>query len=447
MSSPKKVVLAYSGGLDTSIILKWLDTEYGCEIVTFTADLGQGEELEPARKKAELLGVRAGEHLHRGPARDLRARLRLPDVPRQRRVRGPLPPRHLHRPPAASPSASSRSPRATGADAIAHGATGKGNDQVRFELSAYALDPPIRVIAPWREWNLTSPHQTARIRRGKPDPDRQGQARRGPLLGRRQPPAHLLRGQGAGEPRRGGPALRLPAHHRPRGRPRHPRIRRDRLRKGRPRQHRRHGNVPRYAPDPAQRARRPPRRRPPRPRREPLRRHEVPRHLRDPRRHHPPRRPPRHRVDHARPRRRPPQGRADAEIRRAHLQRLLVLPRARDAPGARSTAARSTSPAPCASSSTRAPPPSSAAPPRSRSTPRATSPSRTTPAPTTRRTPPASSRSTRCASACSGRATAGRSHRANDRDAAHDAVISLGCRPRSGCVPLPGGDFGRVGPG
>jgi asparagine synthetase B (glutamine-hydrolysing) len=95
MSAPKKVVLAYSGGLDTSIILKWLQTEYGCEVVTFTADLGQGEELEPARKKAEMLGV-SGD-LHRGPARGIRARLRLPDVPRQCALRGALPARHLHR--------------------------------------------------------------------------------------------------------------------------------------------------------------------------------------------------------------------------------------------------------------------------------------------------------------------------------------------------------------
>jgi argininosuccinate synthase len=87
MSAPKKVVLAYSGGLDTSIILKWLQTEYGCEVVTFTADLGQGEELEPARKKAELMGC-LREHLHRGPARGIRARLRLPDVPRQRVYEG-----------------------------------------------------------------------------------------------------------------------------------------------------------------------------------------------------------------------------------------------------------------------------------------------------------------------------------------------------------------------
>ena len=102
MPSPKKpqvkrVVLAYSGGLDTSIILKWLQTEYGAEVITFTADLGQGEELEPARKKAELLGIKPRAHLHRGRARGIRARLRVPDVPRQRPVRGPISARHLDR--------------------------------------------------------------------------------------------------------------------------------------------------------------------------------------------------------------------------------------------------------------------------------------------------------------------------------------------------------------
>ena len=96
----KKVVLAYSGGLDTSIILKWLQTTYACEVVTFTADLGQGEELEPARAEGAAARHQAREHLHRGPARGVRPRLRVPDVPRQRAVRGPLPARHVDRPPA-----------------------------------------------------------------------------------------------------------------------------------------------------------------------------------------------------------------------------------------------------------------------------------------------------------------------------------------------------------
>lgn len=153
MAKVNKVVLAYSGGLDTSIILKWLTEEYGCEVVTFTADIGQGEEVEPARKKAEQMGVRdifiddlteefaadfvfpmmranaiyEGEYrLGTSIARPLIAK-RLIEIAAE-----------------------------TGADAISHGATGKGNDQVRFELGAYALNPDIKIIAPWREWQLNS---------------------------------------------------------------------------------------------------------------------------------------------------------------------------------------------------------------------------------------------------------------------------------------------------
>jgi argininosuccinate synthase len=103
----------------------------------------------------------------------------------------------------------------TGADAVSHGATGKGNDQVRFELSAYALNPDIKVIAPWRDWDLTSRTKLMDFRRTEPDPDRQGQARRSAVFGRREPSAHLVRGQGAGRPRRGSARLRLPAHRHP----------------------------------------------------------------------------------------------------------------------------------------------------------------------------------------------------------------------------------------
>jgi argininosuccinate synthase len=155
MSAPKKVVLAYSGGLDTSIILKWLQTEYGCEVITFTADLGQGEELTPARDKAILLGIKP-ENIHIVDVREEFVRDFVFPMFRANAVyeglyllgtsiARPLISKHLvdiaHR---------------HGADAVAHGATGKGNDQVRFELSALALDPSIRVIAPWREWDLTS---------------------------------------------------------------------------------------------------------------------------------------------------------------------------------------------------------------------------------------------------------------------------------------------------
>ena len=153
MSAPKKVVLAYSGGLDTSIILKWLQTEYGCEVVTFTADLGQGEELEPARAKAEMLGVK---EIYIEDVREEFVRDFVFPMFRANAVYEGL---YLLGTSIARPLISKRLveiAKETGADAVAHGATGKGNDQVRFELSAYALNPEIKVIAPWRIWNLHS---------------------------------------------------------------------------------------------------------------------------------------------------------------------------------------------------------------------------------------------------------------------------------------------------
>ncbi|MCL5778870.1 argininosuccinate synthase [Limibaculum sp. FT325] len=153
MQKPRKVVLAYSGGLDTSIILKWLMVEYGCEVVTFTADLGQGEELEPARKKAEMMGAKAIY------IEDLREEFVRDFVMPMFRANALYEGQYLLGTSIARPLISKRLveiARAEGADAIAHGATGKGNDQVRFELSAYALEPGIRVVAPWREWDLTS---------------------------------------------------------------------------------------------------------------------------------------------------------------------------------------------------------------------------------------------------------------------------------------------------
>jgi len=153
MSAPKKVVLAYSGGLDTSIILKWLQTEYGCEVVTFTADLGQGEELEPARAKAEMMGASA---IHIEDVREEFVRDFVFPMFRANAVYEGI---YLLGTSIARPLISKRLveiAEAEGADAIAHGATGKGNDQVRFELAAYALNPDIKVIAPWREWDLTS---------------------------------------------------------------------------------------------------------------------------------------------------------------------------------------------------------------------------------------------------------------------------------------------------
>jgi argininosuccinate synthase len=151
--SVKKVVLAYSGGLDTSVILRWLKENYGCEVVTFTADLGQGEEVEPARKKAEMAGCTEIfiEDLREEFVRDyvmpmFRANTLYEGV-------------YLLGTSIARPLIAKRQieiARMTGADAVAHGATGKGNDQVRFELTYYALEPEIKVIAPWREWELNS---------------------------------------------------------------------------------------------------------------------------------------------------------------------------------------------------------------------------------------------------------------------------------------------------
>src|SRR6478609_617902 len=151
----KRVVLAYSGGLDTSIILKWLQTTYGCEVVTFTADLGQGEELEPARKKAELLGIKP-EHIF---IEDLREEFVRDYVFPMFRANAQYEGLYLLGTSIARPLIAKKQieiARKVGADAVSHGATGKGNDQVRFELGYYALEPGIHVIAPWREWDLRS---------------------------------------------------------------------------------------------------------------------------------------------------------------------------------------------------------------------------------------------------------------------------------------------------
>ena len=153
MSDVKKVVLAYSGGLDTSIILKWLEDTYGCEVVTFTADIGQGEEVEPARAKAKAMGVKEIyiEDLREDFARDY--------VFPMFRANTVYEGEYLLGTSIARPLIAKRLveiAQEVGADAISHGATGKGNDQVRFELGAYALMPDVQVIAPWREWDLSS---------------------------------------------------------------------------------------------------------------------------------------------------------------------------------------------------------------------------------------------------------------------------------------------------
>ncbi len=159
MSAPqkgiKRVVLAYSGGLDTSIILKWLQTTYGCEVVTFTADLGQGEELEPARQKALLMGIKP-EHIF---IEDVREEFVRDYVFPMFRANTLYEGQYLLGTSIARPLIAKKQieiARKVGADAVCHGATGKGNDQVRFELGYYALEPDIKVIAPWREWDMRS---------------------------------------------------------------------------------------------------------------------------------------------------------------------------------------------------------------------------------------------------------------------------------------------------
>src|SRR3990172_2265955 len=153
MQDIKKVVLAYSGGLDTSVILKWLQDEYHCEVVTFTADIGQGEEVEPARAKAKAAGVK------KIYIDDLREEFARDFVFPMFRANTIYEGEYLLGTSIARPLIAKRLVEIaveTGADAISHGATGKGNDQVRFELGAYALKPDIKVIAPWREWDLAS---------------------------------------------------------------------------------------------------------------------------------------------------------------------------------------------------------------------------------------------------------------------------------------------------
>ena len=153
MSAIKKVVLAYSGGLDTSVILKWLQDVYQCEVITFTADIGQGEEIESARQKAQAMGIK------RIYIEDLREQFARDYVFPMFRANAVYEGKYLLGTSIARPLIAKRLvdiAKETGAEAIAHGATGKGNDQVRFELGAYALNPDIKVIAPWREWDLNS---------------------------------------------------------------------------------------------------------------------------------------------------------------------------------------------------------------------------------------------------------------------------------------------------
>ncbi len=252
-SKIKRVVLAYSGGLDTSIILKWLQETYGAEVVTFTADLGQGERAGAGARQGRDARHQARAHLHRGRARGIRARLRVPDVPRQRPVRGPLPARHLDR--AAADRQAAGRDRARGRrrrHRPRRDRQGQRPGALRaLGLCARARHQGDRALA---RMELRLAHGADRLRREAPDPDPQGQARRGAVLDRRQPAAHLLRGQGAGGPGRGDARLRLFAHDRPRDRARQADRHRDRLREGRSGQHRRQGHVPGHAAHRAQHA-------------------------------------------------------------------------------------------------------------------------------------------------------------------------------------------------
>ena len=164
----KKAVLAYSGGLDTSVILRWLQDEYGCEVVTFTADIGQGEELEPARQKAEMMGIKQIF------IEDLREEFVRDYVFPMFRANALYEGTYLLGTSIARPLIAKRQieiANEVGADAVSHGATGKGNDQVRFELGYYALKPDIKIIAPWRGMGPEFAHQADRVRRKAPDPD------------------------------------------------------------------------------------------------------------------------------------------------------------------------------------------------------------------------------------------------------------------------------------
>jgi argininosuccinate synthase len=174
----KKVVLAYSGGLDTSIILKWLQTSYGCEVVTFTADLGQGEELAPAREKALLLGIKPNNIF----VEDLREEFVRDYVFPMFRANALYEGQYLLGTSIARPLIAKKQieiAHRVGADAVCHGATGKGNDQVRFELAYYALDPSIKIVAPWREWDFKGREDLLAFARANQIPvakDKEGEA-------------------------------------------------------------------------------------------------------------------------------------------------------------------------------------------------------------------------------------------------------------------------------
>ena len=200
----KKVVLAYSGGLDTSIILKWLQETYGCEVVTFTADLGQGEELEPARRKAELLGVSRRTSSSTTCARSSSATSSSRCSAPTRSTRA----LYLLGTSIARPLIAKRQieiAREAGADAVATAPPARATTRCASSSATTRSSPTSRSSRPGASGTSTVAHRAARLRREAPDPDRQGQARRGAVLDRRQPAAHLVRGQGARGPVRAKP--------------------------------------------------------------------------------------------------------------------------------------------------------------------------------------------------------------------------------------------------
>ena len=324
----KKVVLAYSGGLDTSVILRWLQVTYGCEVVTFTADLGQGEELEPARRKAEQAGVKEIfiDDLREPFVRDF--------VFPMFRANALYEGQYLLGTSIARPLIAQRQieiAEATGADAVAHGATGKGNDQVRFELSYYSLKPDITIIAPWREWDLTSRTRLLEFAEAHQIPisrDKRGEA---PF----SVDANLLHSSSEGK------ILEDPAVEpdeivyqrtiRPEDAPDKATVIAVDFAHGDPVAI---DGVRHVTGDPArqtQRLRQGQRHRPARPGGKPLRRHEIPRSVRNPGRNDPARRPPGDGKHHPGSRGRPPQGPDHAALRGDDLQRVLVQPGTTDA--------------------------------------------------------------------------------------------------------------------
>jgi argininosuccinate synthase len=328
-----KVVLAYSGGLDTSVILKWLQDTYHCEVVTFTADLGQGEELEPARTKALKMGIKPKNIF----IDDLREEFVRDFVFPMFRCNTVYEGEYLLGTSIARPLIAKRLveiARKTGANSISHGATGKGNDQVRFELGAYALMPNVRVIAPWREWDLLSREKLMAYAEKNGIPVEMKHKKGGSPYSMDANLLHIsYEGRHLEDPSAEAEESMWRWTVSPEKAPNQAEYLDIEYRKRRSGGlERQQDEAPRAARG-AQPARRQARHRAAGPGREPLRRHEVARLLRNPGRHHHAPRPSRHRVDLPRPRSGPPQGRPDAALCVTDLQRLLVEPGAQGAAG------------------------------------------------------------------------------------------------------------------